>query len=232
MKRAAVIAGLLGLAVVLTGCGVGADTETDTVSYEVNDQVAALRVAGDTGNVEVVESQRQGIKVTEVLTWRKSKPKTSHDVQGDTLDLKFECPSSFGLGAIATTCDVSYQVEVPKGLRVKASTDSGNLTVRGLSGELDARTDSGEIEAEGLAVKQAVAKTDSGTVDLAFTGSPDKVKAGTDSGDISIGVPEGAYKVNAKTSSGDKNIGIDADPSAPRSIELSSDTGSLEVHAP
>ncbi|MEV0386300.1 DUF4097 family beta strand repeat-containing protein [Nonomuraea sp. NPDC050643] len=232
MKSAGIIAGLLGLAVALTGCGVGGPEESDTVSYDVGDKVAALRVEADAGTIEVVESQRQGIHVTERLTWRKNKPETSHQVQGDTLALTFKCPTTWGFGAVSTSCDVSYQVEVPKGLRVKATSDSGTLTLKDLSGELDAQTDSGTIEAGGLAGKRVAAKTDSGTIELTFTGSPDKVTTSTDSGRTSIHVPQGPYNVVARTDSGAKNIEAATDPSATRQIELTSDSGDLEVLTP
>ncbi|MEV5887931.1 DUF4097 family beta strand repeat-containing protein [Nonomuraea fuscirosea] len=232
MKRMATIAGLLGVAVTLTGCGIGGPTEQDTVTYDVADKVAALQVETDSGSIEVVESERQGIHVTEVLTWRKNKPKPSHQVRGDTLALTFNCPATWGFGAAGTSCDVSYKVEVPKGLRVKVSSDSGALTLTGLSGELDARSDSGAIEADGLSAKQAAAKTDSGEVGLTFTGAPDKVTTTTDSGRISVHVPQGPYKVVASTDSGGKNIKAAVDDSAPRLIELTSDSGDLEVVSP
>ncbi|GAA2793264.1 hypothetical protein [Nonomuraea dietziae] len=38
---------------------------------------------------------------------------------------------------------MSYQVEVPEGLRVKVGSDSGGLTLKNLSGEVEATTDSG-----------------------------------------------------------------------------------------
>ncbi|GAA1615004.1 hypothetical protein GCM10009733_009080 [Nonomuraea maheshkhaliensis] len=228
----ATIAGLLGVAVALTGCGIGGPAERDTVAYDVADKVAALQVETDSGSIEVVESQRQGIHVTEVLSWRKNKPETSHQVRGDTLALSFDCPSTWGWGAAGTSCDVSYKVEVPKGLRVKVTSDSGALTLTGLSGELDARSDSGAIEAGGLSARQVAAKTDSGAVGLKFTGAPDKVTTATDSARISVHVPEGPYKVVATTDSGGKNIRASVDDSAPRLIELTSDSGDLEVVSP
>ncbi|MGW3349829.1 DUF4097 family beta strand repeat-containing protein [Nonomuraea rubra] len=232
MKRAAVIAGLLGVSAALTGCGAGFTEETDTVSYEVGDDVRALRVEADSGTIEVVESQRRGVQVTEQLVWRKNKPKTGHQVQGGTLVLSYECPAAVGFGAVATSCDVNYRVEVPRGLSVKVASDSGTLTLKGLSGALDALSDSGAIEAEGLAVRQVVAKTDSGDVELAFTGAPDRVTVSSDSGRVTIGVPQGAYDVVATTDSGAKDIKVDTDPSAPRRIELTSDSGDLEVRTP
>ncbi|TYB67680.1 DUF4097 domain-containing protein [Nonomuraea sp. PA05] len=231
MRRTTLIAGLLGLAAVLTGCGLGEHNQ-DTVTYDVTDKVAGLRVEADSGTVEVIESDREGIHVSERLTWRKEKPKTTHAVRGDTLELSFTCPTSWGLGAAGVSCDVSYRVEVPKGLRVKAGTDSGDLTLTDLSGEIEATSDSGAIVAGGLTGKRLVARTDSGDMTLTFTGQPDKVTTTTDSGSTQIHVPRGPYNVVAKTDSGGKAITTDSDASAPRSIELTSDSGDLAVSTP
>ncbi|MFI7633979.1 DUF4097 family beta strand repeat-containing protein [Nonomuraea sp. NPDC049400] len=223
------IAGLVGLAALSAGCGLAGPLNEDTASYDVTDKVAGVRVEADSGTVAVVESDRQGIRVTEELSWRKTKPETSHKVQGDTLTLSFKCANTWGLGSGGAACEVSYKVEVPKGLRVNVSSDSGDLTLKGLSGELNARTDSGAIKTDGLAAKRVTAETDSGDVDLAFGGPPDKVVTSSDSGNISIHVPQGPYNIVAKTDSGGKNITVPTDASAARQIELTTDSGDLEV---
>ncbi|NJP90543.1 DUF4097 domain-containing protein [Nonomuraea sp. FMUSA5-5] len=228
MRRTALIAGLLGLAAMVTGCGIAEHNE-DTVAYDVTDKVAALHVETDSGRIEVVESERAGIHVSERLTWSKDKPTTTHEVRGDTLELAFTCPTSWGFGAAVVSCDVGYQVEVPKGLRVKLGTDSGDITLKGLSGTVEATSDSGTIEADGLTAGRVVTKTDSGDVRLAFTGRPDQVKATTDSGRTEVRAPEGPYAIKARTDSGGKEIKATSDPSAPRSIEVSSDSGDLLV---
>lgn len=114
MQRTAVTTSLLGLVAVLTGCGAGGSLDADVVSYDVAGKVAGLHVEADSGTVEVAESDRRGIRVTERLSWRRNKPQTSHKVRGDTLELTFACPATWGWGAIGTSCDVSYRVEVPR----------------------------------------------------------------------------------------------------------------------
>lgn len=225
-KKTVMIAGLLGIAALLTGCGIRPQQQ-DTASYEVADKVAGLRVESDSGNIEVVESDRQGIHVTETLSWRKNKPATTHAVEGDTLVLKFTCPVELGLGG----CEVDYRVEVPRGLRVNAESDSGGMSLRALSGEVEARSDSGTIEGAGLVAKNVLAHTDSGTMELAFSAQPDKLVTTTDSGTTKVRVPEGGYRITAKTDSGSKDIDVPSDPKATRSISLSSDSGSLAVSA-
>ncbi|MFD1936883.1 hypothetical protein ACFSKW_35975 [Nonomuraea mangrovi] len=227
MRRTAVITGLAGLVAVLSGCGTGEPLHEAAVSYDVTDKVAALHVAADSGTVEVVQSDRRGIRVTERLSWRKNKPETRHEAQGDTLRLRFTCPATWGWGAIGMSCDVSYRVEVPEGLRVRVGSDSGALTLKNLSGDVEAVTDSGAIEATGLTGRRVVTETGSGAMDLAFAARPDHVTTTTDSGRTVIHVPQGPYNIVARTDSGNKDIKAASAPSAQRTIEVSSDSGDL-----
>ncbi|MFG1700661.1 DUF4097 family beta strand repeat-containing protein [Nonomuraea sp. NPDC049309] len=229
MRRAVLIAGLAGLAAVTTACGVGGYASEDSVSYDVPDKVAALRVTTDSGTIEVVGSDREGVHVTERLQWRKEKPATSHDVRGDTLELTFTCPTVWGLGAAGVTCDVSYRVEVPKATRLKLTSDSGDVTLIGVAGDVEVTSDSGSIKGDELTGKRVVTKSDSGDVKLAFAGPPDALTTETDSGDTQVRVPDGPYRITARTDSGDKDIKTAGDAKAPRTIQLTSDSGDLEL---
>ncbi|WP_156325497.1 DUF4097 family beta strand repeat-containing protein [Nonomuraea sp. SBT364] len=231
-QKSMMIASLLGLVAVSAGCGTGGSLTEDAVSYDVPGKVAALHVEADSGTVEVVESDRRDIRVTERLSWLRDKPKARHEVRGDTLELSFACPTTWGWGALGASCDVSYHIEVPRGLRVKASSDSGNLTLTNLSGDWEATTDSGAIEAGGLTGGQVATETGSGDVNLVFAGPPDQVTTITDSGRTVIQVPQGSYDIVARTDSGRKNIRPASVPSARRTIMLSSDSGDLEVRTP
>ncbi|WP_336209233.1 DUF4097 family beta strand repeat-containing protein [Nonomuraea sp. LPB2021202275-12-8] len=226
MRTSGVIAGSLALAALLAGCGIAGPLQEDTASYDVTEKVTALQVETDAGDIEVIESDRQGIHVTERITWRKNKPVTSHGTRGGTLTLAFTCPGGW-MGDAG--CDVGYQVEIPRGLRVKAVSDSGKVTLQDLSGDVEANSDSGTIEAEGLTGKQVATKTDSGDITLTFTAQPGKVETKTDSGTSVVRVPQGPYKVALTTDSGNKKIDTVHDPAAPRSITMSSDSGDVEV---
>ncbi|WP_219508183.1 DUF4097 family beta strand repeat-containing protein [Nonomuraea ceibae] len=229
LKRTGAIAALLGLAAMTVGCGVvGGPQHEDTVSYDVTGTVTALQVEADSGEIEVVESDRQGVHVTEHLTWNKSKPTPTHGVHDGTLVLKFTCPSGW-VGNLS--CEVGYKVEIPRGLRVKAGSDSGEVTLRGLSGQVEVTSDSGAIEATGLTGKQVAARTDSGGIDLAFAGAPDSVETKSDSGNALIRVPDGSYNITAKSDSGNKDVGATHDPSAARTIRMVTDSGDVEVRA-
>ncbi|PZG22340.1 hypothetical protein C1J01_03910 [Nonomuraea aridisoli] len=217
----------MALAALVSGCGLAGALEKDTVSYDVTDKVSAIRIEADAGGIEVVESDRQGVHVTERLSWRRSKPEATHETQGDTLVLGFGCPGGGWLGG--GSCDVGYEVEIPKGLRVTAVSDSGNVTLRDLSGDLDVTSDSGSIEGSGLASRQVVMESDSGAITLAFAAQPDKVETSADSGSTEVRVPGGPYNIVTTTDSGRKEIGTPHDASAPRSLTLSSDSGAIKI---
>ncbi|WP_344841640.1 hypothetical protein [Nonomuraea dietziae] len=139
------------------------------MSYDVTDKVAALHVEADSGTVEVVQSDRRGIRVTERRTWLKNKPESSHKVQGDTLELTFACPTTWGWAAIGTSCDVSYQVEVPEG-----TARQGGLRLGGPDAEEPVGRGGGHHRLRGDRGRRAgraggvVTRTDSGDMNLAL----------------------------------------------------------------
>ncbi|MEV4101285.1 DUF4097 family beta strand repeat-containing protein [Nonomuraea sp. NPDC049649] len=227
VRRTGLIAGLAGLLAMTTACGVGAPEHAKTDSYDVTGTVTALQVAADDGTIEVIESDRQGVRVTEKHTWSGDRPpQASHEVKGGTLVLAYTCPS--GWGALVH-CDVDYTVEIPRGLRVKAETDSGAVTLRDLSGEVEASSDSGRIEATGLSSGRVVAGTDSGGIALTFAAPPEKVETRSDSGSSVVRVPEGPYDITATTDSGGRRIDAAHEAGAPRTIDVRSDSGDVDV---
>ncbi|MEU6999258.1 DUF4097 family beta strand repeat-containing protein [Nonomuraea sp. NPDC046570] len=232
MKTKSMVAAgaLLASCALLTGCGglagIGGPTDQDEISYEVSEKVATLFVESGSGDITVSETDRQGIKVVETLYWRGDKPKTEHPVDGDTLTLRYKCEQrNWG------SCGVNYRVEVPKGLKVKTDTGSGNLTLRDLSGELEATTGSGDIEANGLAGKKAYAETGSGGAELKYAAVPDSVEVETGSGDVTVRLPQGSYDVTTETGSGDTSVKVTDDPKSPRKVSLKTGSGDATVLA-
>ncbi|WP_424535243.1 DUF4097 family beta strand repeat-containing protein [Sphaerisporangium viridialbum] len=217
---------VLGTGLLLTGCGlqnIGTPTKEETKSYDLDGKVAVLRVQSGSGAIVVNGSDRPGLHVTETLHWKADKPATRHPISGDVLTLDYQCPGGdWG-------CGVDYEVEVPRGMRVKLDTGSGDITLRTLSGEVDAKTGSGTIDANGLAGKKAVAETGSGDVELRFTGVPDDVNVRTGSGAGIVRVPQGAYHVTTDTGSGERKVEVTSDDSSPRRIHVRTGSGDVQV---
>ncbi|KAB8183528.1 DUF4097 family beta strand repeat-containing protein [Microbispora catharanthi] len=221
-KTMAVAGAVLGMSLVVTACDVriGFGGQQAVESYDVTDKVTVLDARTDSGDVVVNESDRSGVHVTETLHWRGDKPANGHSVDGDTLTLAYKCGS----------CSVDYKVEVPRGLTVKIHTGSGDVTLRDLTGQVNASTGSGDVDARGLAAKQVNTRTGSGDIALRFSAVPTDVQAVTGSGDGRVWVPDGAYNVNASTGSGDRKVEVAHDASAPHTITIRTGSGDAEVH--
>lgn len=113
----------------------------------------------------------------------------------------------------------------------RVKTDSGSVTVTKLGGDLTADLNSGTLNATGLSGRNARVNSDSGDNLLRFAAAPASVTTTTNSGSTHIEVPRGSgpYAVTASVDSGSRTIGVSTDPSAPRRIETSNDSGDVTI---
>jgi hypothetical protein len=113
----------------------------------------------------------------------------------------------------------------------RVKTDSGDVTITKLGGDLTADLNSGGLTATELSGKNVRVNSDSGDNVLQFAAAPTSVTTTTNSGSTHILVPAGSgpYAVTANVDSGGKNIGVPTDPSAPRRIETSNDSGDVTI---
>ncbi|MFC4059434.1 DUF4097 family beta strand repeat-containing protein [Planomonospora corallina] len=226
MKKVFAAGAVAGSALVLSGCGISPfATEQAVVSYDVPDKVLVLSVDAGAGDIVVKGSERSGIKVTETLHWSGDKPRTEHLVEGDTLTLKHRCPTGLGF----ENCTVDYEVEVPAGVRIKAETGAGDITLRSLTGGAEVGTGAGDIDASGLAGKEFAADSGAGDVEAGFTAAPDRVEVETGAGDATVRLPQGPYRVTVETGAGDETVKVADDPSAARTVRVSTGAGDAEV---
>ncbi|WP_036322315.1 DUF4097 family beta strand repeat-containing protein [Microbispora sp. ATCC PTA-5024] len=220
-KQTMMVAGAvlgLGLAVAACDVNVGFGGEQATQSYDV-DGVNVVDAHTGSGDLVIEESDRAGVHVTETVHWRGDRPGNGHSVSGGTLTLSYRCRS----------CSVDYKVEVPRGLDVRLDSGSGNITLRRLTGPVQASSGSGDIDARGLGGKRVTAETGSGEVRLRFATVPDQVQVETGSGDGVVWVPSESYNVTTETGVGDRTVQVAQDPSAPRTIVVRTGTGDAKV---
>ncbi|MFE3449177.1 DUF4097 family beta strand repeat-containing protein [Nonomuraea sp. NPDC059194] len=212
-------------ATALTGCavvGTGNAADEKTETYVVSDKVAVLDVKSGAGDIVVTETDRTGVKVTEKRHWKDHPPEVTHEVSGDTLALFYDCKDYDG-------CWVDYTIEIPKGLKVKADAGSGDVSLRSLTGEIEAKAGSGEIDANGLKGKRVLAETGSGSIELKFAGQPDNVEVEAGSGDATLYLPSGPYDVTTDTGSGDAQVKVTDDANAPRKVLVTTGSGDVRV---
>lgn len=229
MKTITIAGGLLASTMLLTGCGmaglVGPRNE-DTVTYDVKDKVGALRLESGAGDSVITETGGNVVRVTEILRWSgDDKPKPRHSVDGDELSVSYQCPAAW------SNCSVDYKIEIPKGLAVHIQSGSGDVTLRSLTGSLDVRAGSGDVDASGLAGKTLSVQVGSGNIALKSTIAPDRTELDTGSGDIELTVPDGAYAVTSRIGSGDLAVHVRKDAASPHKISIRAGSGNVTVAA-
>ncbi|QKW37875.1 DUF4097 family beta strand repeat protein [Actinomadura sp. NAK00032] len=203
--------------------------------------IRELRLDLDGAAVSVGPGPDGEARVYKTLRWGLERPGVTETLVEDVLFVTFRCGGSDVLGG----CGADIDVRVPAGTRVSAVSGSGEIDVRGLTGDLDLRTGSGEIgvagvrgrlrlEARsgaitgtGLAAAKTLARVSSGALDLRYAEPPDAVEASAGSGTAKIIVPPGSrYRVRAGTGSGSTHLNpAVVDEGAARSISVHSGSG-------
>ncbi|MBA2323786.1 MAG: DUF4097 family beta strand repeat protein [Pseudonocardiales bacterium] len=199
---------------------------TDGSSYTIDGSVAKISFSGRAGRV-TVQAKAGAITVTERARYTSSKPLTSHDVSGGTLQLKEEgCPNRPSNGP----CQVDWEITAPAGTVLDLETNAGNIDLRGMAGRVTAHCDTGNVTATGLTSRQVDTTSDIGGVELTFAEAPDDVTATADTGAVKIALPSGAaYAVRTSVSVGDRNVEVRQDPASSHRITAKADVGEIEI---
>ncbi len=209
----------------LTACGTGVPpgAKTSASTYTVTAHVASVVINGGGGQITVTGSDRSTVQVTERLHFSKKAPATTHVVSGSTLTLSFTC-------ATQLDCGVVYDVQVPRGVSVRATNRQGTIVLTSLSGPVTARTVAGAISATGLGGPSADLKSNAGSISAVFTVDPSAVRASTNAGSISLTVPGSvAYQVTAHTFVGSTAVTVRQATGSAHKITADVSIGSITI---
>ncbi|MEV5572666.1 DUF4097 family beta strand repeat-containing protein [Spirillospora sp. NPDC052269] len=232
LTSAAALLGVLSLSA-CGGTSLGlAKTEKDQRSYTVAQKLTGLRVTGHTGKIEVVGADVSAVSVTENLRFTDNgHPKAQHQVNNGVLEVSYTCPGSISLSG--RTCEVDYRVTVPRALTSELRTDTGGITLSGLTGSVSARANTGSITGTALrpaASGHLTARTDTGDIRLTLGTAAANVTTHANTGRIKIVVPAaGRYAVTADTNTGKKQVTVPTSSDSPHSIEARTDTGDVTI---
>ncbi|AEV81915.1 hypothetical protein ACWT_0900 [Actinoplanes sp. SE50] len=208
MRNIKVAAGLLAIAtgaLFAAGCdpkASGSDQSADN-TYDISDKVSTLSLSGRGGNVTLTASDGASVKVSEELKYDDAKPKTSHSVDGGTLNL-------VDSGCGKDNCHVDYRIELPAGTVVKIKTDGGDITGSGLGAD-------------------ATVNTNGGNIDLSYATPAPLVDVTSSGGDVKVKVPAGPYEVDASTDGGNKTVSVQAVAGSAHKIKAKSGGGDVSV---
>lgn len=229
-SRSAALGRVLACAVLplLAGCGtlgqVGAGTHNPPAkTFTVSARVTTLIINGGAGGITVTGSGRHTIAVSQQSSYSKTPPAATRALSGGTLTLSYTCPSQL-------VCGVTYDIQVPRGVAVRAVTRAGTITLTSLAGPVSAQTTAGLITASGLASASAELKSNAGGINASFTTAPGSVRASTNVGPISLSVPgSAAYKIDTHTVVGTSSVTVPRSAASPHVISASSDLGSITI---
>lgn len=209
----------------IAGCGTTIGTNTEN-TYTVTEPVTSLKINNLVGSIQVEGADVTTISVTEKLTYTGSAPKTNHSVSDRRLTLSYTCPSG-----INVSCSVSYLVKVPRRIAVQIDDNVGAVTLTGLAGQLTVTSGAGNIDATDLASDVVTARSNAGTITLAFATPPTTVSAQAQVGSVTVQLPVGtAYAVDAGSQVGAVDVTVQGDPGSAHRVTAHSQVGLVTVH--
>jgi DUF4097 and DUF4098 domain-containing protein YvlB len=219
-------------------------TEPSTGTY--NRPVSRLEfVDFEASDIAVVAGVDNEVRITRSLRWTgDTRPEFDEVWADDQLTISHHCGN-----ADSDDCSIRYTITVPRAITLKAETSAGDVSVRGVLGEIEISVVSGDVNMIGSAgnvtltsvsgdIKVTESTSDSsmlkavsGDVSIRFTDTPREVAVETVSGDSNVTVPagSGAYTVNVVTTSGDQRVSVQRGDVAERAILVESTSGDVTV---
>ncbi|WP_253771980.1 DUF4097 family beta strand repeat-containing protein [Goodfellowiella coeruleoviolacea] len=247
---AAAAAALFSLSACGSMTGIGDTDFSDGAS--VSDRVSAVRLDTRSGDVRVVAREGATTRVNWTLHYFGERPEQPpFQVDNGTLVLS-GCPET------ADRCSADYDVVVPAGTPVTGSTNSGkvsleqvaevelttssgDVTVRGVAGDVGLRTNSGAVIVSDVAGAVRL-ESNSGRVELSElhqgmtvrTGSGDVAASAIGGGRVDLDVRSGdatvalvdRQDVTAKVTSGDLTLTV---PAGAYQVNSQTDSGDAEI---
>jgi hypothetical protein len=108
-------------------------------------------------------------------------------------------------------------------------TEGAPLLIDGLVGALNVDTGNAPLIAEGVDATTVTVSTDGGGARIAFAAAPDSVTVSTDGGAAFLTMPGGPYALAADSDGGPESVGIATDPTAGRSLTVSTGGAPLRI---
>lgn len=163
-------------------------------------QINRLEYNNSGGNLAISVSTDAKAKVSFQKKTFESNCKMAVEQRQNTLFVNVESK-----GFLNNDCDVDFQIVLPKNVALDLDTGSGDITIKGTSGDLNFRVGSGTITAD-AEIKNLDGKTGSGDINLSGLTTGGQLKAGSGDLDLTYTVAPSAGVLDIKTGSGDAEI--------------------------
>lgn len=174
-------------------------------------------------DVTVVGEDRSDVSMTWNDSWSLRRPRHAESLVGSELQIDAFCPyvPTWGGGS-------DVVMHVPRSMRITGYVDSGELSVRAVTGGVDVSDDSGDVEVSDVAGAIRI-RADSGAVQAHLVDGTTDLRIDADSGSIRVDAPVATrWRVDARSDSGSKRIEVEQAAGAPL-LSLRADSGSIRV---
>lgn len=187
-------------------------------TYTVTTPVRALVVttSADGGTITITGSQRSTVQITVQASYFTAPPHLEQSLSRGTLTLGYTCAD----------CGVSYDIKVPRGIRVDATVYRGDLTLSSLSGDVTAYTGTGNLTGTNLSCESAAFRDDIGGISVSYSSPPALLRASGSGASITIRVPaDVAYDVHATGA----DVAVRVSRTSAHVIDAQSGTGAIRI---
>jgi Putative adhesin len=230
----------LGGVATLTAQALRSTTQRSTT---IEPMANRLTVNNDIGDVLLAPSPDGSVHVLTEARYGLQAPQMVQDSTPLGVMLQARCAD-----VLASECSVDYTIQVPPSFAVAVEAGSGDVIAQRLSGDLilqlgaanasvidhtgslTVHSGTGDVNAIDLRSDVVQVATGNGEVQLDMQTPPSTVRVATATGSIDVRVPaEETYRVSADGNTDDQRIGVRTDPSATRTITVTSDSGEIRV---
>lgn len=225
--------------------GLIAHEERDETVRIADPAVAVLDVRSHGGSIEIVGADVDDVRIEARVSDGLVPTGFTQEVVGDRLQVRVRCR----LMIENQWCRADLRIVIPRDLEVEVRSLDDAVTLRGLTGRVDAESGNGSVEGESLsgptrlhssngAVRASRLRTESlqadssnGSVRVEFASPPLSAIARSDNGSVDVAVPRGeeGYAVDIESANGSTRNLVRSDPDSDRRIVASTNNGSVTV---
>lgn len=135
-------------------------------------------------------------------------------------------------GPLTVTTDGGTQQLIDIGGTLKSESGGGDVVAQGITGTAASiTTDGGQLTAMGVSVPALTLSSGGSDARIVFAAPPGVVVLTTDGGNAVLNVPGGPYALTAVSDGGPETVGIATNPTAGRSLNVTTGGGSLVVES-
>jgi DUF4097 and DUF4098 domain-containing protein YvlB len=201
------------------GVAAGKAQETWTRSYKLAPG-GRLELINTNGRISAEPAEGDSVEVSGVRTAKAStdelakellgKVEMREEVGGSSVRIEVRTPRFSGMSGHS----VEWTIKVPKGVNVDLRTVNGGVRLKGLQGDIAAKTTNGGVEGTGIISQNVQATAVNGGIEIEFgapLGADGKVEFETVNGGVEIGLPsESQATISARCVNGGVRV-IDLD---------------------